>query len=160
MPIKVELLGVKEIVAKLERLPEEVADYALGDVQDYMLNVLKSDQPPKNYISRKQAYGQSFQSDKQRRWFFANLKEGNINVPYRRTQALSKGWHKVRSGLFGYIVNNTPGAVFVLGERKQSRHEALVGWKKVSQQVSDRAEKIGQIIDAAARKAIRKLHLG
>ena len=156
--IKIELLGVKEIEAKLNKLPVEVADEAINDVQDYMLNVLRM-YPPKNYITRKQAYGQTFQSDKQRRWFFWALNSGTIEIPYRRTQTLSKGWHKVRNGLFGYLVNYTPYAVYVLGERKQSRHEELVGWKKVSQEISDRAEKINKIIDEAAKKAIRKLGL-
>jgi hypothetical protein len=159
MPIRIDLLGVKELNAKLSKLPEEVADTALTDVQDYMLNVLKSDQPTPNYVTRKAAYGQTFQSDKQRRWFFAALGDGRISVPYHRTQALSRGWHKVRSGLFGYIVNNMPGISFVMGERNQSRHEEMVGWKKVSQQIEDRKDKINKIIDAAAKKALRKLGL-
>jgi hypothetical protein len=160
MPIKVEILGAKEIEAKLNKLPIEVADTAIGDVQDYMVNVLRSDQPSPTYVSRTEAYGQPFSSDRQRRWFFASLNDGSIQVPYHRTQEMSRGWHIVEpKGLAGYIVNYTPGITFVMGERNQARQPMLVGWKKVSQQISDRMEKINKIIDAAAKKAISKLGL-
>ena len=158
MPIKLELLGVKELEAKLNKMPIEVADETLTDVQDFMLNVLKL-YPPKNYVTRKAAYGQTFQSDKQRRWFFWALNSGAISVPYSRTQGLAQGWHKVRTGLSGYIVNNTPGAVYVMGERKQSRHEAMVGWKKPSEIIKEHMARINKIVDAAAKKAIKKLGL-
>jgi hypothetical protein len=156
--MKIDILGVKELQAQLDKLPVEAADEAITEVQDYMLNVLRM-YPPKNYVSRASAYGKSFQSDKQRRWFFWALNSGLINVPYRRTQTLSSGWHKVRSGIMGYIVNYTPYAVFVMGERKQSRHEQMVGWKKPSEIIDERIEKIKKIIDEAAKKAIRKLRL-
>ena len=156
--MKIDILGVKELQAQLDKLPVEAADEAITEVQDYMLNVLRM-YPPKNYVSRASAYGKSFQSDKQRRWFFWALNSGLINVPYRRTQTLSSGWHKVRSGIMGYIVNYTPYAVFVMGERKQSRHEQMVGWKKPSELIDERIEKIKKIIDEAAKKAIRKLRL-
>jgi hypothetical protein len=157
--IKIDLLGNKEIEEKLEKLPTEVADLAIGDVQDYMLNVLKSDQPPPKLVTRKAAYGVSAFSEKQRRYLGYLYSTGQ--VPYHRTQAMSRGWHLVKGqrGLFGYIVNYTPGISYVIGERNQSRHEALVGWKKVSQQLKDRAEKISRIIDEAAKKALKKLKL-
>jgi hypothetical protein len=158
MPIKIELLGVKELEAKLNKMPIEVADQALTEVQDFMLDVLKT-YPPKNYVTRKAAYGQSFQSDKQRRWFFWALNSGAINVPYSRTQGLRNSWHKVRSGITGYIVNNAHGAVYVMGERKQSRHEAMVGWKKPSEIIKEHMAKINKLVDAATRKALRKLGL-
>lgn len=159
MPVKIDVLGIKEITSKLDKLPEEVADIAIADVQDYFLNVMRSDQPTPNFISRKAAYGETFSSDRQRKWFFANLNDGSISVPYRRTQKLSQGWHIVKRGLFGYVVNNVPGAVYVIGSRKQSRHEAMVGWKTVQQQIRDRTQKIKDIIDGSAKRAIKKLGL-
>ena len=154
-----DILGDKELVAKLEKMPFEVADTVVGEVQDYLLNVLRSDQPPPKYVTRKAAYGVSFFTPKQRRWFFASLADGSINVPYQRTQGLSKGWQIVDRGIAGYIVNPTPGAKFVVGDGTQSRHEKMVGWKTVGQQIKDRAGKIAKIVDAAAKKALRKLKL-
>jgi hypothetical protein len=161
MPFKIELLGVKEIEAKLNKLPIEVADKALGEVQDYMLDVMKNDQPPEVYVSRKAAYGQSFSSDAQRRWYWAAVGRGEL-VPgehKKRTGKMRAGWHKVRSGLTGYIENRVKGAAYVYGDTSQANQPALVGWKKVIQQVMDREAKINKIIDGEARKAIRKLGL-
>ena len=159
MPLKIEILNYKEIEAKLNKLPIEVADTCMGEVQDYMLNVMQSDQPPPNYVSRTQAYGQPFSSDKQRRWFFWALNSGQISVPYHRTQELSKGWHIVNRGLLGYLVNRTPGASYVLGERNQANQPRLVGWKKASQQIQERISKINKVLEGAAKKAIKKLGL-
>jgi len=157
--IRIELLNYKEIEAKLNKLPIEVADTCMGEVQDYMLNVMRSDQPSPNYVSRTQAYGQPFSSDKQRRWFFWALNSGAISVPYHRTQALSKGWHIVNRGLLGYLVNYTPGASYVVGERNQANQPRLVGWKKASQQIQERISKINKVLEGAAKKAIKKLGL-
>ena len=170
MPLKIDLLGLKELEAKLNKLPVEVADKALGDVQDYMLNVMKSDQPPEVYVSRKEAYGKSWFGEvdpqkgttKQQRWYWAAVGRGELTpgVHKKRTQEMSRGWHKVRSGLFGYIENRVKGAAYVYGDTSQANQPALVGWKRIIQQVMDREAKIDQIINAAAKKAIRKLRLG
>lgn len=157
--IKIEILNYKEIEAKLNKLPIEAADMCAGEVQDYLLNVMRTDQPSPNYVSRKAAYGQSFQSEKQRRWFFWALDTGAIEVPYHRTQALSKGWHIVNRGVLGYLVNYRKGASYVVGERNQANQPRVVGWKKASQQIEERLAKINKIIDAAAKKAIKKLGL-
>jgi hypothetical protein len=166
--IKIDILGVKELQAKLDKLPVEVADEAIGDVQDYLLNVLRM-YPPKNSVSRAAAYPDMFattptgkkipgyKSWRQFKYVMWLVNSGK--VPYGRTQALSRGWHKVRSGIMGYLVNYTPYGVFVMGERKQSRHEQMVGWKKPSEIIKERLAKINQIIDEAAKKAIRKLGL-
>ena len=168
MPLKIDLLGLKELEAKLNKLPVEVADKALGDVQDYMLNVMKTDQPPEVYVSRKSAYGKSWFSPAQRRWYWAAVGRGELPAPSengppahkKRTGEMSRGWHKVRSGLFGYIENRVKGAAYVYGDTSQANQPALVGWKRIIQQVMDREAKIDQIINAAAKKAIRKLRLG
>jgi hypothetical protein len=161
MPLKIEILNYKEIEAKLNKLPIEVADNCMTEVQDYMLNVMQSDQPPEVYVSRVEAYGQSFFSDKQRKWYWAQVGAGNLTpgVHKRRTGEMSRGWHKVRTGLTGYIENRVKGAAYVYGDTSQANQPALVGWKKVTQQIMDRLDKINKIIDGAAKKAIKKLGL-
>lgn len=158
MVIKIDILGDKELNDKLSKLPEEAAHAAIGEVQDYMLNVLRSDQPSPNFVTRKSAYGVSYFSERQRRFLGWLYSQGL--VPYHRTQALSKAWHIIERGLMGYLQNDAEGAEYVIGEEKQSRHEKMVGWKKPSQQIRERADKINKIIDAAAKKAIKKLRLG
>ena len=161
MPLHIEILNYKEIEAKLNKLPIEVADHCMTEVQDYMLNVMKYDQPPEVYVSRKEAYGQSFSSDAQRAWYWAAVGRGELTpgVHKNRTQKMSKGWHKVRTGLTGYIENRVKGAAYVYGDRSQANQPALVGWKKVTQQIMDRLDKINKIIDGEAKKAIKRLGL-
>ena len=171
MPIRLDVLGYKEIEKKLSDMPVEVADYAIGDVQSYLLNALRIN-PPKNFVTRASAYPnvyatsptgkkiRGFFSWKQFRLVAAKYNEGQ--VPYKRTQELSRGWHIApggKKGLFGKLVNYVEGVVYVMGERKQSRHEAMVGWKKPSQIVAERMEKINMLLDAAAKKGIRKVGL-
>ena len=69
-------------------------DAITEDVGDYLVNVLRS-YPPQNYVTRKAAYGQTFFSDKQRRWFFAALEAEN----YRYPASARKHWRKAGSGL-------------------------------------------------------------
>ena len=161
MPLHIEILNYKEIEAKLNKLPIEVADHCMTEVQDYMLDVMQNDQPPEVYVSRKEAYGQSFFSDKQRAWYWAAVGRGELTpgVHKRRTGEMRKGWHKVRTGLTGYIENRVKGAAYVYGDTSQANQPALVGWKKVTQQIMDRLDKINKIIDGEAKKAIKRLGL-
>lgn len=105
-----------------------MAEVVLGDGK----KGLRSYQPYK-YVSRKRAYGQSFQSDKQRRWFFANLKDGKIDpgVPHR-TGKTQRGWQfkPMNKGAGFVIENQEPGAFFTRHETGQARLNALAGWKK------------------------------
>ncbi len=167
--IKIEILNYKEIEAKLNKLPIEAADMCAGEVQDYLLNVMKTDQPSPNYVSRASAYpgdkitlksGREvvgFQSLRQ--YYYVLYLYATGKIPYRRTQELSRGWHIVNRGLLGYLVNYTKGASYVVGERNQANQPRMVGWKKASQQIEDRMAKINKIIDGAAKKAIKKLGL-
>src|SRR3990167_3779113 len=45
-----------------------------------------------NYPPRPVSFHARFVSDKQRRFFFWALREGKIQVPYRRTTTLGPGW--------------------------------------------------------------------
>lgn len=67
---------------------------------------------------------QPFKSDKSRRWFFANLREGKINVPYERTMALRNRWtYSVsENGEQSVIGNNTPYAEYVQGREDQAAY--------------------------------------
>jgi hypothetical protein len=136
----------------LPRLPQEIRDAATDDVSNYLLNILRS-YPSYRYVSRKEAYGVSFFTDKQRRWFFANL--DNLDIPYKRTQELSKGWQIVGSGENQILVNDAPHAGLAYGD-KQSRHLAAIGWKKLPDILKERQERIQAIIKAAVKKAMRK----
>jgi hypothetical protein len=169
--MKIDILGVKELQAKLNKLPIEAADEAVDKVMDYMVNVLKTDQPTPKHVSRADAYPKifatspvtgtkipGFKSWKQFKYVMWLWNTGQ--TPYSRTQEISRGWHKVKTGITGHIVNYTKGVAYVVGDKSQANLNRMVGWKTVGQQIEDRLVKINQIIDAAAKKAIRKLGLG
>lgn len=157
--IGVEVQGLAELKTKLDALPAVVQDYVVDEVTKYYLNVFRDSQPPPNYVTRKAAYGVTFFTPRQRRWFFAALRDGTIDVPYRRTGGLRKSWRQVGSGARSFIVNDSPGAPFVVGDDTQSRHEKLVGWFRTNELMEQRIERAMKIADAATKKAIKKLGL-
>lgn len=156
--VGVEINGLEELQAKLKKLPPEVADEGANNAYDYLLNVMRK-YPPKKKVSRKQAYGVTFFSDKQRRFFFWALKSGAINVPYGRTQALSRGWRKVGEGRSAFLANESPYGVYMYDDVRQSRMSKLIGWKTLGQTLKERTKEIVRRFDAGTKKAIKKLGL-
>ena len=157
--VGLEVQGIEELVEALKKLPPEVQDFVTEDINKYMLNVLRAYPPPK-YVTRKHAYGRSFFTKKQRRWFFWALANNKIQVPYRRTQETSRSWKQVGEGRRSFLANEAPGAPFLYNEPGQSRHEKLVGWKTIPTIIKERTARIIKVAEAATQKAIRKLDLG
>jgi hypothetical protein len=159
--IGIDITGEKKIAEALEKLPDAVADAGVEAADDYLLKVLR-EYPPQKYVTRAKAYpetGDGFFTTKQRRWFFWALHSGKINVPYRRTQGLRKGWKTYGTGRKQIIANETPGAQFVQGAGTQSRHEKLVGWQTTADIIEERMDKIIKAFNGAVKKAARKLGL-
>ena len=129
-----------------------IRDTVTDDVAKYMLNVLRA-YPPYRKVTRESVYGAPFQSDKQRRWFFAALNDGSLQLPYKRTQQLSNGWQIVGEGAKTILVNEVPHAKYAYGG---NRLLGAIGWKRLEQIVSERKAKIQEIIKAAVKKALRK----
>jgi hypothetical protein len=160
--ISIEVQGLEQVMHRIRSLPDAARDEVLHDGAEYSLEVLR-DEPPPKYVTRTAAYGQPFQSDRQRRWFFAALNSGEISVPYHRTGEMKAGWNYHQAGFEVKFTNSAPGAQYVMGA-KQSRHEKLVGWKKaqdiVDGKLSFRSSRFRSVIMRAYQKAIRKLQLG
>ena len=158
----IEIEGLQQVMHRIKSLPDAARDQVLHDVSEYSLEVIR-DEPSQKYVTRTQAYGSPFSSDRQRRWFFASLADGSLNVPYHRTGKMSAGWEAHQMGAQVTFRNPTPGAQFVMG-LQQSRHEKLVGWRKITDIVEKyldfRNSKFRGIVMAAYQKTIRKLQLG
>jgi hypothetical protein len=148
--------GIPQVQAILKNLPQDIQDAAVDEINKYLVNVMQTGQPSPNYVTRKAAYGVSFFTERQRRWFFANLNEGNIDVPYKRTQGLRNAWHVEGSGARSFVVNDAPGAAYVMGDETQSRHEKMVGWPTVGALLKKSLNRIGKILETTANKAMRK----
>lgn len=150
-----DIEGLEQLQNKLAHLPQDVKDAASNDVAKYLLNVVRG-YPPQKSVTRKQAYGVTFFSDKQRRWFFAALKSGAINVPYKRTQAFSRGWKIIGQGEQTILVNESDYGGYLMGPGQQSRMQMMIGWKTTDQILEERSERIDRIADAALKKALNK----
>lgn len=157
--IAISVPDLAELQAKLRKLPDIVADEGVDAANEYILNTMRH-YAQYRYVSRRQAYGQTFQSEKQRRWFFASLNSGELTIPYPRTQSLSGGWKIIGSGMKSLVANEVPYAAFVQGDAKQqSRHAKLIGWKGVDVVVKERAGEIMRRFSAGAKRAIKILGL-
>lgn len=155
--IGIDIQGYKQIADALKRFPDAVQDVAVDDVSKYIIDVLRI-YPPRKRITRRQAYGRAFQTDKQRRYFFWALHTGRITVPYNRTQTLRRGWRQEGRGTRSIIVNETPYAEYVMGE-EQSRMSDMIGWEKVSVIPYQNRERIDKILYSSAMKTLKKLGL-
>jgi hypothetical protein len=80
-----------------------------------------------------------FVSDKQRRFFFAALGRGTIQIPYQRTNRLKTGWVFIPDGAGGRITNRTLYAQYVVGVPGQAAiHQ---GWWRTEEQILQDAVK-------------------
>ncbi|MCR4308377.1 MAG: hypothetical protein NUV80_07550 [Candidatus Berkelbacteria bacterium] len=144
MQIRFKIRGVKEVQKYLKTLPrgamrtalDAIARWLIGDSQSGLAHP-----EPYKYVSRKSAYGFSFFTDKQRRWFFWALSEGIINPGQNnRTGKSTNAWtYKPTETNKGYsyrLINDTAGAYFTRDDYGQARQPAKVGWKKVSEVVN------------------------
>ena len=136
--IKTSVRGIEELKALFKRVPVEIrriavevaTEYIIGDSSHGLKHMVKY-----RYVSRKDAYGHSFVSDKQRRYVMARIKDGSI-TPGRenRTWAMAAGWRYTKQG-GGYgatIYNRAKGAEFVYGDETQARQIGMVGHHKIS----------------------------
>ena len=149
--------GLKELHAKLAKLPDAVADDGVQAGNEYIVTAMQQ-QPPPNYVTRKAAYGVTFFTERQRRWFFAALRNGEINVPYKRTQGIRNAWRIEGRGRLGFVANDAPGVGWGMGEN-QARQPAMVGWKKANAIIKERTAEIVRRFDAGVKKALRRIGL-
>jgi hypothetical protein len=154
--VGIDVQGIEDVKKLMKNLPPAVQDQVVDDVSEYMLKVMRLN-PPEKRVKRKTAYGVTFFTERQRRFFFAALRDGRINVPYNRTQGQSRGWKIIGKGKDALVVNETPGVLFTRDNDRQARLNKLVGWKTVAEEISTRAERIMEIANAAVKQALRKL---
>lgn len=122
----VKITGIDELVKKLGEV--KTAEFLRKPMQA-ALSVLEEDAKTYPPASGKK---QPFKTAKQRRWFFAALKRGEITVPYRRTRTLGRAWNRKISVSGGRVVgvlgNPVAYAPYVMENAKQSRYHSGT-WK-------------------------------
>ena len=135
MSIKINQQDRRRLLRKLgkDRYQEAVGAALLAAGQTYKGKI--ATYPTRRRITRESVYGEPFVSDRQRRFFFAALRDGRIDVPYRRgqspgSQRLGQRWTVRRRQWHTVIVgNNASYAPFVQGPKRQSEFMRALGWK-------------------------------
>lgn len=148
------LLQMDRLKRKFGELSVRLVDVGTEAAGRYLLAIFKKEIPPYRYVSRLQAYGKTFFSDRQRRAVMAMIRSGEIVIPYARRSpsgGLATEWYMVGSGHNLIIENRSPSARWVYSE-EQARQINMVGWRKASTTLE---EKERNATDAAAR-AIKK----
>lgn len=150
MSYSVTIEGLDDLLRRLERIAdgskvlrdgmERAADRVKGKLQSY----------PK--ASRK---AQPFKSDRSRRWFFANLREGKISVPYERTMTLSHKWttQVAGDGSWAKIGNNAPYAKLVQGRDDQAAYHKGT-WQTAEDTLDDNTKNVTEELRAVIQAAL------
>lgn len=135
--IKVSVRGVDQLKKFFSELTPAARKAAVKGASEYLIG---NDQrglkhyPSYKYVTRKSAYGQTFSSDKQRRYVMAMIREGKTTPGQsNRNGTLKAGWawKKQGAGYGASVYNNVPYATFVMGDAGQARQPAKVGWRKL-----------------------------
>ena len=99
-------------------------------------------------------------SDKQRRFFFAALADGTIEVPYHRgesagSEAMNRSWAIDESdeGLTQTIGNDTSYGHWVMGD-DQSLFMQAMGWRKVSDIAVEESAHVIEMVKAGLEAEI------
>lgn len=162
MDLRFNIVGMDKIIEKLEKLPDAIGDAGVEQANNYLLNVLiRKEIPPPKHVSRIEAYGRSFFTERQRRWFFAALKSGEITVPYKRrgpSGGVQSAWMISGAGRRAYLSNDDPAAEWVYSEH-QARLNQLVGWRRVSQIIDKYTKNIVASFTRGVASAIKRLGL-
>lgn len=141
-----KLNGIDELLNKITRLSElrpitaglkAGAAIIKGDMQDY----------PERRFGR-----QKFKTEKQRKFFFYALKNGIIEVPYKRGSSprsvnLKQRWRvRAEKALTVILENDAPYAGYVHGSGTQARYHARTGWPTERQVLKKHSDTITEIV--------------
>jgi len=155
-----ETEGIPELQEKLKRLSGVEPRREMSEAVAKFLRTELQKIPRQHYVSRKRAYGKSFDSDKQRRWFFASLADGSLKVPYRRSGKLRRDWQVMPFGATDYIVvNENPAAKWTQDADTQANMMRLRGWKTFQEILRRQSDRIRQVANGVYDKWIRKMRL-
>lgn len=156
MQITVNDGDVRRLLARLES--GEPAKAGLKAMGGYLRGKLRA-YPPKRGAgpSRASVYGQPFVSEKQRRWFFAALKDGSLSLPYRRSSHLAKRWGQSEEdgGWTQVVGNDATYAPWVVGNESQSLYMKAMGWSTTADVVEREADAAFRTFVTGFRQAMQ-----
>jgi hypothetical protein len=155
--VGIDVKGLEPLIRGFNNLTPTAQDMVVDNVSVYLLDTLRH-YPSYKYVGRRAAYPPTgWQSEKQRKYVMAKITEGDIRIPYRRTQEMARAWKKIGGGAQAIIVNETEAAYYTMDDQGQARLNALMGWQKIKAIIEQRRAKILQIANAAVKRAARKV---
>ena len=151
----IEINGMDELILKLARLERmDAVKAVMRSAAEYLKGKLAK-YPTQRSISRESVYGAPFASERQRRFFFAALHDGEIDVPYHRgesasSEAFGRSWtiSEQDEGLTQIVGNDTSYGPMVMGD-DQSQFMAAMGWEKASDIADNETDVIVNFIKTA-----------
>ncbi len=151
--IRVE--GLNKLLKKLGKMGLQVYRPAIAESGAHIKSVIAV-YPPRRHGK------QPFKSARQRAFFFYALKNGLIEVPYRRglspkSEALGRKWTvEFRDGGKTAVVgNNVSYGPLVQKHDKQSMYHRVTGWKTDRQVATDEARAVKQILARHIQEAVK-----
>lgn len=146
----IQIEGLDRLLTKLDRI-SSLRVLAPPMAQSLSrLNSFMDDYPPERKRS------QPFKSDKQRRFFFAALRDGRIVVPYHRTGLLGRTWQMrvqiTAQQVIGVLSNDTPYGPFVQAPPPTQAAYHQGNWRTTD----DAVQKLGPVIVQTFKRAIEE----
>lgn len=161
--IDVSVTGLDKVMKRLEKLGPEAGAAGTVAATNYLLNVIENKEIPESKSvfrgSRTMAYGVPFFTEKQRRFFFWAVRNGVIDLPYKRrgkAGGMQSEWKVTGKGLSYRIYNTSRAAFFIYDDQHQARQLGLAGWNKIGQIVIDYLPKIVQAFVRGVNSYIKK----
>ena len=126
--MKVEVKIPPHLILDLQNVYQNIAEPLLVGLATQMQHQLMSQKPP----PPSEGSSKGFVSDKQRKYVMAAIREGRIEVPYRRgtspgTQRMNRSFkiHKAPSTV--YLTNSATYWPFVIGNQQATIHQGRWG---------------------------------
>ena len=158
--LSMQAKGIPQVQAFLGKVAYGYKGIALQAVNNYLFNQLINGNgvPAYSYITREEAYGQTFQSDAQRRYVMANIAQGNITPgSENRDGSITGAWQQsVSQGTKSTIYNTNPKSFYVYDDEQQANLNSMVGWPTISKfledNISDAVEYAQGVVSAWAQE--------
>lgn len=154
----VQIKGVQRLLKKLDKLNTEAYKAAISESATHVKRKIATYPPSPN--GRPQ-FKNGFKSRRQQGWFFKSLKDGSLQLPWRRgqsskSQRLGTRWTiQFRdNGRAAVIGNNAGYAPYVQDKERQSLYHKRTGWPTIQGVASKESKAVKAIITKHYQKVI------
>ena len=140
--VSFKVRGIEQLQAFLRELPRGGVRVALQAFTEYVIgddsHGLKHPDAY-HYVPRADAYGQTFQSDAQRRFVMAGIADGTITPGQENRSGRSTGaWQYAAVSDWNYTITNPePGAYYTRDDSGQAAQPGMAGWRKTTAVIMD-----------------------